>query len=347
MALILKRIKSVLIALVASLRESYLKVTLFALGTIIFGYLCSVFFNIIRSFYLNEITFLQAFEIQRFDLNGILILLIVSTCLFAEAVFLGWNASSLKRILNTPSLSLRVDLFYFFLICAGITPVFGFLCSLGLGYAVNEFIRQHCNLNLLRNSNIFLQFCLVIPINSFIFYWHHRLFHTKLLWKFHEIHHAAEEFNLITNFRNHPIDITVRTIFYTLPAAILGINPLVLLIYSGLAGILTCFQHSELVWSMPFIEKHIFIGSSGHRIHHGRFFRQFNKNFGILVIWDKLFGTFDLTEAQPVQIGVQDHARIHNNGRPIQSLYKITISAFNNFFSLICETLQKKIKPDN
>jgi hypothetical protein len=44
---------------------------------------------------------------------------------------------------------------------------------------------------------------------------------------------------------------------------------------------------------MPFIEKHIFIGSSGHRIHHGRFFRQFNKNFGILVIWDKLFGTFE------------------------------------------------------
>ncbi len=307
-----------------SLKSSFLKVIVFIFGVLFFGYLCSIFFNLVDGIYNGLLDWEAVLDIKTFNPNGLLIFLIVSACLIFEAVLLGWDESSLKRIFARPNNSLKTDIFYFFLICAGLTPVLGFLCSLGIGYALNEHFKVTFDLSLLRDSNIAIQFIVVIFVNSLIFYWHHRLFHSKYLWRFHEIHHAAEDFNLITNFRNHPIDITIRTVFYTLPAAIFGINPMVIFVYSGISGILTCFQHSELDWKMPFIEKYLIIGSKGHRVHHGSAKEYVDKNFGILVFWDWLFGTYQPPPRNRVEIGVKDSLGIHNNNHPILDLLSAT-----------------------
>ena len=331
----------VIIELTRSLKTSFLKPLAFILGVFLFGYFCSVFFYLIEGIYHSKLNLASAFDIKNFNLNGILILVLVTSCLLFEAVMLGWKDCSLNRILNHENNSLKADIFYFFLICAGITPVLGFLFSLGLGYTINELIKAKLNLNLLRNAHLGVQFLILIFFNSLIFYWHHRLFHSKYLWRFHEIHHAAEHFNLITNFRNHPIDIAVRTVFYTLPVAIFGINPILIVIYSGISGILTCFQHSELDWKMPFVEKYLIIGSNGHRVHHGSADKYVNKNFGIFVFWDWLFGTYLETPIDRVAIGVKDSKCIHNNRKPFSDLLNSTFHGFRELRFHISSLLKK------
>mgnify|MGYP006268880837 CR=1 FL=1 len=321
---ILNNLSEVTFEFFNSLKSSFLKLAGFIFGVVLLGYLCSVFFNLVEGVYHGNLNLSSAFDIKGFNPNGILILGIVTACLFIEAVLLGWNDSSLCRILNQSNNSLKADIFYFFLICAGLTPVFGFLCSLGFGYALNEAIKENFSVNLLKDANLGIQFLIVVFFNSLIFYWHHRLFHSKYLWRFHEIHHAAEHFNLITNFRNHPIDIAVRTVFYTLPAAVFGINPFVIMIYSGISGVITCFQHSELDWKMPFVEKYLIIGSNGHRVHHGSADEFVDKNFGIFVFWDWLFGTYQSHPAERVIIGVKNSKKLHNNNQPLSDLINVT-----------------------
>ena len=337
----LKNLLEVIYEFFYSLKTSFVKLSVFIFGVALLGYLCSVFFNLVEGIYHGEFNIFDSFNIKRFNPNGVLILAIVSACLFLEAVLLGWNDSSLKKIFSQPNNSLKADIFYFFLICAGITPVLGFLCSLGVGYALNESIKNNLNLNLLKDANLVIQFFVVILFNSLIFYWHHRLFHSKYLWRFHEIHHAAEHFNLITNFRNHPIDIAVRTVFYTLPAAVFGINPFVIMIYSGISGVITCFQHSEYNWKMPFVEKYLIIGSNGHRVHHGKAFEYANKNFGIFVFWDWLFGTYKSPPISHIQIGVKDSRGLHNSKMPATDLIKVTLFGFKELGSHICAIFKK------
>jgi len=344
MKLFIKNLLCVTFEFSRSLKSSFLKISAFILGVVLLGYLCSAFFNLVEGIYHREPSLTSAFDTKSFNPNGILILAIVTACLFLEAALLGWRDSSLNRILNQSNNSLKADIFYFFLICAGITPVLGFLCSLGFGYALNEAIKTNLNLNLLKGSSLGLQFVIVVFFNSFIFYWHHRLFHSRYLWRFHEIHHAAEHFNLITNFRNHPIDIVVRTIFYTFPAAVFGINPFVIMIYSGVSGVITCFQHSELDWKMPFIEKYLIIGSNGHRVHHGTAKEYVDKNFGIFVFWDWLFATYQPPPAERALIGVKNSKGLHNSKQPLSDLLKVTYHGFKEMWFHIYAIIQKQIR---
>jgi sterol desaturase/sphingolipid hydroxylase (fatty acid hydroxylase superfamily) len=189
------------------------------------------------------------------------------------------------------------------------------------------------------------QVAALLAINPLIFYWHHRMFHTKYLWKFHEIHHSAEQFNLITNFRNHPIDITIRTCFYTIPNAVLGIHPYFILSYSAIAGVITCFQHSDIHWSPPFIERWLIIGSEGHRVHHGKESRFSDKNFGILVLWDYLFRTLERPPDDNIKLGVYDKANLHNTGLPHIEFWKSTHAAARELAKHLRRAVHPSKKP--
>lgn len=300
----------------------------FAAGTLALSYLSAVFFRTADGLYRGHLAGWAVFDVSVLDGTGVATLLLVIACLIVEARALGWPDSSLRRLLESPNASARTDLFYLFLMCAGLTPVVGWLCSLGLGYAVNVQIQDRLNLQLLRDSPLVLQAAALVVCNPLIFYLHHRLFHTRWLWPFHEIHHSAETLNLITNFRNHPLDVTVRAMFYALPAAVFGIHPAVILGYAAVVGVITCFQHSNLDWRLPWVERYVIIGSAGHRVHHGRVDRYIDKNFGILVFWDWLFGTYEPPPRQDFPLGVVDERRLHNSGNAVRDLVKITIRAF-------------------
>ena len=166
-----------------------------------------------------------------------------------------------------------------------------------------------------------------------MFYLFHRAAHSRFLWDMHKSHHSAEELNLITNFRSHPLELGIRNIFYAFPIAILGVSPSVYLVYSAFTGFLVLMQHSEIDWNMPFVEKYLFIGASGHRIHHSVDPLHYNTNLGFLVLWDRLFRTFHYEEKAKVRFGLDNNdLGIYNTGNMKTELLQIFYQACKGLF---------------
>lgn len=241
-----------------------------------------------------------------------------------EVLINGYKHSFLYRVFSgTMDKSTYEDLVYALLSLGSITRVIGLVLSLGIGFYLHDLIELHLGLELLKGSNIILQFiatCFLIP---FFEYWHHRLMHTKYFWEIHKVHHSAQQFNGITTFRVHPIDSVLAGPFRALPAALLGIRPDVLAVYSLLNLIYQIWVHSELYLNFGQFQKYLFIDPSMHRIHHSSDPKYYDKNFGILAIYDRMFGTWQAAEGNPreVPIGFDDDG-IHNEGRPVLSMFQ-------------------------
>ncbi|HLD65976.1 MAG TPA: sterol desaturase family protein [Pseudomonas sp.] len=138
---------------------------------------------------------------------------------------------------------------------------------------------------------------------DFCFYWAHRSLHRyNLLWGAHQPHHSSEDFNLSTALRKGAFQPAFDWPFY-LPLALLGLPlPLFLL----LLGIQLAYQfwiHTQHVDRLGWLER-VFITPSLHRVHHGQNDCYIDRNHGgVLILWDKLFGTF-AEEHEPVRYGV-------------------------------------------
>lgn len=152
-------------------------------------------------------------------------------------------------------------------------------------------------------KNTVLYWVLLVIMQDFMFYWLHRVDHyCRLFWAVHVTHHNSEEFNLTVGFRSSVFQPLYRFIYY-IPLALLGFNGLdIMLVYSAtqIVGILV---HTQAIKKLGFLE-YIFVTPSHHRVHHGKNIRYLDKNMGmLLIIWDKLFGTFE-EEQEPVEYGL-------------------------------------------
>ncbi len=131
-----------------------------------------------------------------------------------------------------------------------------------------------------------------ILLTDLVYYFQHRLSHTnRYLWFFHEVHHSSKYFNFTTSFRLHWLGKALAPVFFA-PLVLLGFAPEQV----GLFFILNLFYqfilHTQLVGKIPLVEG-ILNTPSAHRVHHARNKDYFNKNFGgILMLWDRLFGTY-------------------------------------------------------
>ncbi len=140
---------------------------------------------------------------------------------------------------------------------------------------------------------------LAILFIDFLYYWEHRWEHEiRFLWSYHSIHHSSPIYNYTTALRVSFIDNFVTWVFY-LPAILIGFHPIIVLI--AIAFILTYqfWIHTELIRKMGWFEQ-IFNSPSHHRVHHGSDDLYLDKNYGgFLIVWDRLFGTFQKEEFQP------------------------------------------------
>lgn len=131
-----------------------------------------------------------------------------------------------------------------------------------------------------------------ILLTDLVYYWQHRMMHTnRWLWFFHEVHHSSKYFNFTTSFRLHWLGKSIAPIFFA-PLILIGFAPEQV----GLFFILNLFYqfilHTQLVGKIPLVEG-VLNTPSAHRVHHARNRDYFNKNFGgILMIWDRMFGTY-------------------------------------------------------
>ncbi len=127
---------------------------------------------------------------------------------------------------------------------------------------------------------------------DFLYYWLHRGGHEiNILWAAHVVHHQSEHYNLTTALRQTASGALLSWIFY-LPMAVLGI-PLQVFVVVALIDLLYQFWvHTELVGRLGWYDR-VFCSPSNHRAHHAVNDRYLDRNYGgILILWDRLFGTF-------------------------------------------------------
>ena len=129
----------------------------------------------------------------------------------------------------------------------------------------------------------------LIPIwESFYFYWIHRLLHTKLVYRFHALHHRNTDVGPWSGLSMHPVEhllyFGTALIHFVVPTH--PVHIIAHLMFYGLYAI-TTHTGFEGVWAGG--RKRLHLGNFHHQMHH----RYFECNYGTLEVpWDKLFGTF-------------------------------------------------------
>ncbi|MFO7788489.1 MAG: sterol desaturase family protein [Halospina sp.] len=135
---------------------------------------------------------------------------------------------------------------------------------------------------------------------EFCFYWQHRAGHRiRWFWAAHVVHHSSPRLNFTTAMRQNATNIFNGTWIFYLPLAFLGFNPVWIGIAYALSLVYQFFIHTELVGRLhPWVE-FLFNTPSHHRVHHGRNPGYIDRNYGgVLIIWDRLFGTFEDEKAK-------------------------------------------------
>jgi sterol desaturase/sphingolipid hydroxylase (fatty acid hydroxylase superfamily) len=143
-------------------------------------------------------------------------------------------------------------------------------------------------------------FLLTFIGTEFCYYVHHRISHeVKFFWAFHLIHHSSPWFNLTTSYRLHWFGGLTSIIFY-LPLVFLGLPPLFIAASLGISLLYQFFLHTQAIPRLGILEG-LINTPSAHRVHHGANPEYIDKNYGgILMIWDRLFGTYAPETVSPV-----------------------------------------------
>ncbi|NEU07102.1 sterol desaturase family protein [Flavihumibacter sp. R14] len=135
---------------------------------------------------------------------------------------------------------------------------------------------------------------------DFFYYWFHRMSHeVNALWAAHIVHHQSEEYNLTVALRQSWFQGGFSWIFY-LPLAFAGFDPIMFLTVSSFNTLYQFWIHTRAIGKMGPLEW-IFNTPSHHRVHHGSNKKYIDKNHaGSLIIWDRMFGTFQAEEEEVV-----------------------------------------------
>lgn len=138
---------------------------------------------------------------------------------------------------------------------------------------------------------------------DFCYYWFHRLSHEiNALWAAHVVHHQSEDYNLAVALRQSVVQGVFSSFFYW-PLALLGFPPLMFLALSAANTLYQFWIHTQAIKRLGLLEW-VFNTPSHHRVHHGRNPIYIDRNHGgTLIIWDRLFGTFQ-GETEPVVYGI-------------------------------------------
>ncbi|UPQ89380.1 sterol desaturase family protein [Vibrio sinaloensis] len=147
-------------------------------------------------------------------------------------------------------------------------------------------------------------FLLLLVLQDFCYYWFHRASHrVRWMWAAHVTHHSSERMNFSTAFRQSLMYPIAGMWLFWVPLVIIGFEPK-WVVFAVLLNLgLQFFVHTQWIRSLGWLEW-VFNTPSHHRVHHGHNPQYIDKNYaGVLIIWDKLFATFE-PEVEPVRYGV-------------------------------------------
>ena len=149
--------------------------------------------------------------------------------------------------------------------------------------------------------------------DEFSYYWFHRISHEcRFFWASHVVHHSSERYNFSTALRQTWTGSFTSFVFW-LWLPIIGFAPVMIMTMKAVSLLYQFWIHTELVRSMGPLEK-VMNTPSHHRVHHGSNPRYIDRNHGgTLIIWDKLFGTFEPENpADPPRFGLTHNINTYN-----------------------------------
>ena len=159
--------------------------------------------------------------------------------------------------------------------------------------------------------------------SDFIFYCFHRLGHeSRIFWVAHQTHHSSTKYNFSVALRT-PFHTLHRWIFWT-PLALAGFDPVMILAVDSVSMMYQYFLHTEFIKTLGPLEW-ILNTPSHHRVHHACNRKYLDKNYGgVLIIWDRLLGTFQGEEEKP-DYGLTEAVKTYNP-------FKLAFSGYRDAF---------------
>ncbi len=144
---------------------------------------------------------------------------------------------------------------------------------------------------------------LLFFVDDFAYYWFHRISHeSRFFWNFHVVHHSSEHYNLSVAVRQSWFSGVAHWMFYA-PVMLLGFAPWMFALMHGFNLIYQFWIHTRFIKRLGWAEL-ILNTPSHHRVHHGVNEPYLDRNYaGVLIIWDRIFGTF-VNETEKPRYGI-------------------------------------------
>ncbi|MGB2128441.1 MAG: sterol desaturase family protein [Flavicella sp.] len=165
-------------------------------------------------------------------------------------------------------------------------------------YFYYDFLYKHLAIFEFQEST--LVFLIAILVSDFIWYFYHKAGHRiNVFWGAHIVHHQSEDYNYSVALNLTPLQVLLRILFWSL-MPIFGFTSEFVLGTHLVIGLYQFLLHTTLIPKLGIIEW-VFVTPSHHRVHHGSNEEYLDKNYGgVLIIWDRIFGTFKEEEAEVV-----------------------------------------------
>jgi sterol desaturase/sphingolipid hydroxylase (fatty acid hydroxylase superfamily) len=179
----------------------------------------------------------------------------------------------------------------------------------GVLVAITFFLHERRLFDLGTGAGVFV---LALLADDFLYYWFHRTHHeVRVLWASHVPHHSSQRYNLGTALRQSWTPFT--SLPFALPLPLLGFDPALLVTVHSINLLYQFWIHTETIGRLGPLER-VLNTPSHHRVHHASNPRYLDRNYGgILIVWDRLFGTFEAeSEEEAVVYGLTKNIGTRN-----------------------------------
>ncbi len=240
---------------------------------------------------------------------------IILVMIFAEASFSAWHK---KNFYQGPDTLGSLGLLAGNILAAALIKA----TALGLSLYLYQF--RFFTINELFQP--WMVWLITLVMIDLVFYWYHRCSHrVRVLWAVHMNHHCSEEMNFVVAFRQAWFGpVSKIPFFVVLP--LIGFDPTVTAVAGVMATLWGVVGHTKWIGKMGPLEW-IMNTPSHHRVHHGSNPQYIDKNYGnLLIIWDRMFGTFE-PEIEAVVYGLVNDIKTNN---PFKITFHIWIQMFRD-----------------
>ena len=181
----------------------------------------------------------------------------------------------------------------------------------GATLGLHIFLYQFRVFDLVNVIPLWAMWLMTFILIDFVFYIYHRFSHrVRFLWAIHMSHHSSEEMNFAVSMRQAWLGpISKIPFFIVLP--LLGLDPTIIAVAGVISTLWGVVGHTQIVGKLGPLEW-ILNTPSHHRVHHGANAEYIDKNYGnLLIIWDRMFGTFEPEKAK-VKYGLVNNVNTFN-----------------------------------